>query len=30
MNASSSALEIKKVKDFPISMASKIVTSNVR
>lgn len=30
INGSSSVLEIKKVKDLPIGMASKIVTSNVR
>ena len=30
INASSSALEIKKLKDLPTHMASKIVASNVR
>ena len=30
VNASSSALEIKKLKDLPVNMASKIVASNVR
>jgi hypothetical protein len=30
INSSSSQLDVRKLKDFPISMASKIVASNVR